>query len=292
MRQVLPCGPWVAGAGTTGIAGNVGSGLGLSARGIDRLDVGEEPITAARDGLDEARVLGRIAERFANLIDCFVEAVVKIHDRAGPESAAQFLPGHQFSRFLEQHCQHLERLLLQPEAQATFRQPAGSKIDFEDPKPQTPGWFVGLHGKLVAYYCPNPPASKRRMCVRKLLSLFGFRGHPVSSEKPLPVHCSNGVMAMSSTGQQAVPEERGTVLSSTRARRDRSHGTIQAKTDASEHHIECGSMNPSHRQLKLTDAPSDPLVRAASVGGLPPSKNRKAFSNPSAQVVSVVPRGD
>ncbi len=154
------------------------------------------PITAARDGLDEARVLGRIAERFANLIDCFVEAVVKIHDRAGPESAAQFLPGHQFSRFLEQHCQHLERLLLQPEAQATFRQPAGSKIDFEDPKPQTPGWVVGLHGKLVAYYCPNPPASKRRMCVRKLLSLFGFRGHPVSSEKPLPVHCSNGVMAM------------------------------------------------------------------------------------------------
>src|SRR6266516_5224832 len=153
MRQVLPCGPWVAGAGTTGIAGNVGSGLGLSARGIDRLDVGEEPITAARDGLDEARVLGRIAERFANLIDCFVEAVVKIHDRAGPESAAQFLPGHQFSRFLEQHCQHLERLLLQPDAQAMFRQLAGSKIDFEDPKLQTPGWFVGLHG--LAWQSPE-----------------------------------------------------------------------------------------------------------------------------------------
>jgi len=34
------------------------------------------------------------------------------------------------------------------------------------------------------------------MSVRKLLSLFSFRGHPVSSQKPLPVHCSNGVMAM------------------------------------------------------------------------------------------------
>ena len=47
------------------------------------------------------------------------------------------------------------RLILQPEAQATFRQLAGSKIDFEDPKPQTPGWVVGLHGKRRSLLSPN-----------------------------------------------------------------------------------------------------------------------------------------
>jgi hypothetical protein len=33
----------------------------------------------------------------------------------------------------------LKRLLLQPDTQATLRQFAGSKIDLEDTKPQSPG---------------------------------------------------------------------------------------------------------------------------------------------------------
>src|SRR5205814_180907 len=43
---------------------------------------------------------------------------------------------------------------------------------------------------------PSPPR-KRRMSARKLLSLFDFRGNPGSSEKPLPVHCGNGLVAIS-----------------------------------------------------------------------------------------------
>jgi hypothetical protein len=31
-----------------------------------------------------------------------------------------------------------------------LRQLAGSKIGFKDPKPQMPGWVVGLHGKAHA----------------------------------------------------------------------------------------------------------------------------------------------
>ena len=34
------------------------------------------------------------------------------------------------------------------------------------------------------------------MSFRKALISLVERGDPVSSEKPLPVHCSNGVMAM------------------------------------------------------------------------------------------------
>src|SRR5207249_1908854 len=37
-----------------------------------------------------------------------------------------------------------------PQAFAMLRQLAGSKIGFEDPKPQMPGWVVGLHGKSHA----------------------------------------------------------------------------------------------------------------------------------------------
>ena len=133
--------------------------FGLRARRVDRFNVGQEPVTAARDCLDETRILCRVTERFANFIDRLVEAVVEIHDRPRPESAAQFVSAHQLSGALEQHGQNLERLLLQLEPQAMFHQLAGSKIDFENTEPQTPGWAVGPHGnpRLVL---PNPRAKQ------------------------------------------------------------------------------------------------------------------------------------
>src|SRR5262245_61483283 len=96
MRQSRPCGAQASGAGGADAAASLRSGFGLPARGIDRLDVGEEPVTATRDGLDEARILGRVAERLTDLVDRLVEAVVEIDDCPGPDSAPQFLPAHQF----------------------------------------------------------------------------------------------------------------------------------------------------------------------------------------------------
>jgi RNA polymerase sigma factor (sigma-70 family) len=51
-------------------------------------------------------------------------------------------------------------------------------------------------------------------------------------------------------------------------------------------------MSPSPRQLKLTDARSNPMVPAASAAGLPHSNRGKASSNRPAQVVSAVRRPD
>ncbi len=51
-------------------------------------------------------------------------------------------------------------------------------------------------------------------------------------------------------------------------------------------------MNSSPRQLKLTEAPSDPMLPGASAGGLPRSNDGKASSNRPAQLVSAVPRQD
>ena len=67
--------------------------------------------------------------------DCFVEAVIEVHDRLRPKSVAQFLPGHQFSWFFQQHGQQLEGSFLQPHPFAKLREFTGSKIGFE--KPQT-----------------------------------------------------------------------------------------------------------------------------------------------------------
>jgi RNA polymerase sigma factor (sigma-70 family) len=51
------------------------------------------------------------------------------------------------------------------------------------------------------------------------------------------------------------------------------------------------SVNSSHRQLKLTDAPSDPMVPAASAGGLPRAQDGKGSSgNRRREAVGAVER--
>jgi hypothetical protein len=107
--------------------------------GVDRGDVGEETIAATGNGFDKAWMLRRVAQRFTDLIDGFVKAMIEVDDRLAPNFLAQFFPGYQLSGFFQQHRQDLKRLLLQPDAQATLCQFAGSKIDLEDSKPQPPG---------------------------------------------------------------------------------------------------------------------------------------------------------
>src|SRR6266849_2375869 len=111
-----------------------GPWLPVSGR-VDWSDVGEEPVAATGNGLNEARILRRVAQRFTNLVDGFVEAVIEVDDRPAPKFLAQLLPGHQLSGFFQEHRQDLKRLFLQPDAQATLCQFASAKIDLEDTKP-------------------------------------------------------------------------------------------------------------------------------------------------------------
>ncbi len=41
-------------------------------------DVGEETVAATGNGLNEARILRRVAQRFTDLVDGFVEAVIEV----------------------------------------------------------------------------------------------------------------------------------------------------------------------------------------------------------------------
>jgi hypothetical protein len=102
---------------------------------VDWGDVGKESVAPTGNGLDEARILRRVAQRFTNLVDCFVKAVIEVDDRLAPKFLAQLLSGYQLSRSFEQHRQDLKRLLLQPDPQATLRQLARSQVDLKDTKP-------------------------------------------------------------------------------------------------------------------------------------------------------------
>ena len=88
------------------------AGHGIRLRVIDNRDLGKKPVAAASDGFDEARILRRISQRFANLADGLVETVIEVDDCLRPKLTVQFLPGDQRPRSVEQHRQQLEWLLL------------------------------------------------------------------------------------------------------------------------------------------------------------------------------------
>jgi hypothetical protein len=65
----------------------------------------------------------------------------------GPQSLAELFPGHQVARPFEQHREHLERLLLEPDPQPTLPEFAGPKIKLENAKTDTAGTVSGgVHG--------------------------------------------------------------------------------------------------------------------------------------------------
>ena len=119
---------------------------------LDNRDIGEKPVATTGNGLDKARILGRIAEGVSNLADGFVETVIEVDDRLRPDLCAQFLPADQFSWPFQQHSQQSKGLLLQWQALAMLRQLADSRIGFENPKSQTLVRVVGslvLHGRKI-----------------------------------------------------------------------------------------------------------------------------------------------
>ena len=104
----------------------------------DRPDRRDEAIAPARQRLDEPRVLGRVAEHLAQLLDRRVEGVIEIDEGVGgPEPLAHRLAGDHLARALEEHHQQLKRLLLQLQPDALAPKLPRLEIDFEGPEPDT-----------------------------------------------------------------------------------------------------------------------------------------------------------
>src|SRR5262249_2602172 len=104
----------------------------------------DEAIAAPMERLDEAGMFGVIAECRAQPLDGGIQAVVEVDKcPVGPELLAELFAGQHFSRSLEQHHQHVERLSLQPEPDAVLAQLAGADVDLESAESERSVRFVG-----------------------------------------------------------------------------------------------------------------------------------------------------
>ena len=96
---------------------------------------GKKAVPPARDGFDEARVVGGIIECRAQLLDGRVEAVVKFDECVGwPEPLADLLPRCQFTPTVQQHREDLEGLVLNFDPQPPLLRVRCSKSASNKPK--------------------------------------------------------------------------------------------------------------------------------------------------------------
>ena len=119
---------------------------------VDNSHVRDEAVTTSGHCLNEARTLSGITEGLADLVDGFVEPVIEIYERIrGPQSALEFVAGHQLARPGQQHREHLKRLLLKPDPRTALLQLASPKIGLEDSEAKTARNVTGLlHGGALS----------------------------------------------------------------------------------------------------------------------------------------------
>ena len=120
----------VSGAATGGCR------IGLDDRRLIPLHRRNQPIAAARQGLDESRGLGRVSKRFAQPLHRRVHSVLEVDECVVlPEPLTQFLAGDQLTGALHQALEHLEGLLLKAHTHAGLSQLAHAKVQLERAKP-------------------------------------------------------------------------------------------------------------------------------------------------------------
>src|SRR5262249_1596641 len=94
-------------------------------------------IAAARYGLDEFRFIGGIAQRVAQSVDCAVEAVFKIYERARrPQFLLNLFSGDQLAGTSNQHGENFKGLIVQFQPNTMLAQFSGGHIRYEGPEAQ------------------------------------------------------------------------------------------------------------------------------------------------------------
>jgi hypothetical protein len=113
-----------------GLIARCGSFSGWAGDGLDDTYGGDETVAAAGEGFDEAGVLGRVAEGFADLIDGGAEGVVEVDDGVfAPETGLEFFAGYYLAGLLKESSEDLEGLALELDAESGFPELSGLQID-------------------------------------------------------------------------------------------------------------------------------------------------------------------
>src|SRR5215471_18833899 len=105
--------------------------------GLPFLDDGlhrrNKPVAASWESLDEARVLSRLVQRFAQLPDGAVQPCIEIDERVGtPQPFAKFLTRHDVAGTIEQQTEDLEGLISETNLQAVSAQLTRCCVQLED----------------------------------------------------------------------------------------------------------------------------------------------------------------
>jgi len=99
----------------------------------------DEPVPAARQRLDELRVVRGVTKGSTQSFDRGVQAVLEVDERPiGPEPLPQFIAGDDIARAFEHQAEDLERLFLQADRTAALVQLTRPEVQLERSEPQPP----------------------------------------------------------------------------------------------------------------------------------------------------------
>ena len=121
---------------------------------VGRFDRRDEAVAPAREGFDELRRLGVVAQRLADLPDAEVQPLVEVHERVAlPHLLPNLLSCHDLAASPDQRLQDLERLRGKLDQVAVAAKLAGARMELEGPKTKDGGAHSSkTHRELSAAY--------------------------------------------------------------------------------------------------------------------------------------------
>jgi hypothetical protein len=92
----------------------------------------DEAVAATGKGLDESRVIGRIAERVAECLDGGIQALIEVDVRSvGPQAGAQVFTTDYFAGMFQQGGENLQRLVAETNREASTEKFSLGKIQLK-----------------------------------------------------------------------------------------------------------------------------------------------------------------
>jgi hypothetical protein len=92
----------------------------------------DKAISVLGQRLDEARTLGRIAQRRSQAGNCDVQAVVEVDEHViGPKLPAKCIAANHLPWLLEQRCEYLKRLIAEANLVSTLSDLACIEVNLE-----------------------------------------------------------------------------------------------------------------------------------------------------------------
>jgi hypothetical protein len=125
-----------------------------SAGGQPGSNARDEAVTVLGKSLDVERMLGGVIEGLTDLLDGFVEPLVKVHEGVvRPEAAAQFLAGDELAGTFQEGGEHLEGLFLEVNLTALLADFSRLKVSLESSETdQACGGRLGYHGSAPPFF--------------------------------------------------------------------------------------------------------------------------------------------